>query len=353
MQLLSRSVGVNNASENCTVENIVQLPTTTEKDCPLLFYLFPQAMPIIYFILCCFGLLANIFEVTVFLKNITSWKSSGVVIINLVLADMITLFSFVPYAVYLNLNYSWTMGKLMCQITLFSMVLGTTANTTFICAISLERFFAIVFPIRFCHLCTVKNACIFSVFLWIIASVTPLAVLSNVQYKTHRGKDYYCGMLYNLESGLSLFIFSSLVFILFNVLVPLIIIVVSYIQICKTLQQFYKRKRAPGNKEKTMKLISSVIAVYLICWFPAQVMNTLTSSIYQMFRTCKNVCILTQVTNSCNELVNFLSILNACIDPVMYRLNHGFPCCLKLKNRAVSCGCCPRASHHQQPPPLN
>ncbi|XP_058881681.1 type-1 angiotensin II receptor-like isoform X2 [Acipenser ruthenus] len=349
--LLNRPFDENTTSENCTVHNSIQIPITIEKDCPLMFYLFPQTMSLIYFSLCSVGILANIFEVTVFLNNITTWKTSGIALINLAFADIITLFSFLPYTVYLNVNYNWTMGKLMCQITMSNIILGITGNTTFICALSLDRFIAIVFPIRFRNLRTVKNAWVLSVVLWMVASVMPLLVFPNVQYKIHRGRDGYCGTQYNLQNDTAPVFLSSLFYIVLNLLVPLIILVVTYILIVRTLQQFYKRKRATGNKEKTMKLISSVIALYLFCWLPSQLLSVILSGIYQSFVNCKNICMLTQIGNSFSEISNFLTIFNACIDPLVYRLSRGFSCCnFKLKCRDIMC--CPSVSQQQLSPSL-
>uniref|UniRef100_H3A8W0 G-protein coupled receptors family 1 profile domain-containing protein n=2 Tax=Latimeria chalumnae TaxID=7897 RepID=H3A8W0_LATCH len=287
-----------------------------------------------------FGILLNIFNIVMCFKRLEAWTIARVGAMNLAICDLLILLSILPLAVNLYFHYNWLMGRFLCFATHTSYFLGLTSNTMFICAISLDRFIAIVFPVRLRWVRTIKNAVITTVGLWLLSLALIALNCSTIVYREDTNHTQFCGVSVFSEQGVSGAIYSLFLYYSIKVIIPLIIVVPCYVLIVINLISFNKRRRRNQEaSERAMKQIAAVIANFLVCWTPGHLLEMIGSAIYIAFRTCENICGLTRLFNLLMEISQLLSLVNSCANPLIYHLHYREVFQLLKKNcvNAVNC----------------
>ncbi|RCN40813.1 7 transmembrane receptor [Ancylostoma caninum] len=107
------------------------------------------------------------------LKTVTTNKF----IASLAVSDLLVGLVVMPLSLYYKLhNDEWTLGYTWCQFHLVSGVFSTTASIVHLVAISLDRYFAIMFPTEYQRHCVSTSTLPYVVMIWVMA----LAVSSTL-----------------------------------------------------------------------------------------------------------------------------------------------------------------------------
>ncbi|KAK6057068.1 7 transmembrane receptor [Cooperia oncophora] len=106
------------------------------------------------------------------LKAVTTNKF----IASLAVSDLLVGMVVMPLSLYYKIhNDEWTLGYTWCQFHLVSGVFSTTASIVHLVAISLDRYFAIMFPTEYQRHSVSTSTLPYLVMIWLMA----LAVLSS------------------------------------------------------------------------------------------------------------------------------------------------------------------------------
>jgi hypothetical protein len=130
-----------------------------------------------------FGSIGNILSVIVFLKTKLRFLSSSYYLAALGINDTCFLLgSFVAWLDYLNVDiYN---KNYYCQFFTFMSGLCTFLSVWIVVAFTVERFIAVVYPLKRPTMCTVKRACVVLSGLFSIGSLIciPYAVFASPRY---------------------------------------------------------------------------------------------------------------------------------------------------------------------------
>ncbi|ETN85907.1 7 transmembrane receptor [Necator americanus] len=160
--------GEENATNASTTELLQQMQTRVHwgvSDVALLFLIMVVV----------FGNSLVIFAVLIDrkLKTVTTNKF----IASLAVSDLLVGLVVMPLSLYYKLNNDeWTLGYTWCQFHLVSGVFSTTASIVHLVAISLDRYFAIMFPTEYQRHCVSTSTLPYVVMIWVMA----LAVSSTL-----------------------------------------------------------------------------------------------------------------------------------------------------------------------------
>ncbi|XP_056145803.1 G-protein coupled receptor 183-A [Lampris incognitus] len=274
-------------------------------------------MPIFYTVVFIVGLSGNALALHVIRPNLKKMNSSTLLSLNLVISDLIFTFSLPFRVVYYALGFHWPMGEQFCKFTGLIFYINTYAGVNFMTCLSIDRFIAIVLPLRCGHyrtLRTVKYVCI-GMWLYVLAQTLPLIRMPML----HREPDNYTtcmeypnfDMLPYVE-----FILIGAVFMGYGI--PLLVILVCYSVLCSKLHLMAKTNHLTeksGRSRKAIGVICCVTLVFVICFSPYHI-----DILQYMIRKLVS-------EPSCKDLTNFqvslhftvcLMNLNSCLDPFIY-----------------------------------
>ncbi|CAH3195089.1 unnamed protein product, partial [Porites evermanni] len=224
-----------------------------------------------YVVIFLFAVIGNTVVLAVVYRNKTMRKTINFFIANMAFSDLIFTVISVPRVVTIvSFGYKWllhgTLGMIFCRMVPFVMEITIIVSVLNIVAISLERWLAVLFPLRtFIR----KKPCLLSIFgMWLIAIIvkipTPLA--------TYRCETY-CVVDFDLTFGAgSGRIYFKIVFVALYA-VPFAVTFVFNIAIIAIMN----RRGIPGNSisdaacrrhektnRKVMRMVLVVVAAFLI-----------------------------------------------------------------------------------------
>ncbi|WKY12872.1 hypothetical protein Q1695_004019 [Nippostrongylus brasiliensis] len=180
------------------------------------------------------------------LKSVTTNKF----IASLAVSDLLVGLVVMPLSLYYKLhNDEWTLGYTWCQFHLVSGVFSTTASIVHLVAISLDRYFAIMFPTEYQRHCVSTSTLPYLVMIWLMA----MAVSSTLfmEQKVHAVTICW------IDNPQYIVLSSLLSFFL-----PGVIVVYLYIKIFKKLrnhQLFMFGQSANRNADKKQSLPRVII----------------------------------------------------------------------------------------------
>ncbi|MBN3287081.1 OXGR1 protein, partial [Polyodon spathula] len=153
-------------------------PNCTNVDTLMKRYYLPAMYCIIFIV----GLLGNLFAITVYLVKMRPWKSSGIIMFNLVVTDFLYMLT-LPFLVYYYTNGdSWTMGDFMCRFVRFAFHFNLYGSILFLTCLSVFRYVAIVYPYRTQEVQKKRWGILLCTIVWATAAVavTPMTTMISL-----------------------------------------------------------------------------------------------------------------------------------------------------------------------------
>ncbi|XP_072252201.1 type-2 angiotensin II receptor-like [Leuresthes tenuis] len=127
-------------------------------------------IPTIYSIICVLGTIGNALAVCVLAHGSSSRKTvANTFMLNLCVSDLLFLLSLPLWAVYYSRGYSWPFGRVACKICGALNNLNLYASIFFITCMSMDRYLAIVHPLRSQSARDPKRARLMCILVWVLA----------------------------------------------------------------------------------------------------------------------------------------------------------------------------------------
>ncbi|XP_002731809.1 somatostatin receptor type 2-like [Saccoglossus kowalevskii] len=236
-------------------------------------------LSILWAIACVVGLIGNSLVIYVILRFSKMKTVTNTYILNLAIADELYLLG-IPFSISHFVMETWPYGTAWCKILLTNDIINQFASIYFLTVMSIDRYIAVVHPVKSVNIRTPRIANAVSGCVWalvlILVSWFTAAVRSD--YDERMGS-YGCGPNWIFLFGNSTLdqedwglVFSYFTFMM-GYIIPLLIICTAYILMLNRLRQV----GAPGSKgkktRKVTKLVTVVVGVFFICWSPYYILN--------------------------------------------------------------------------------
>ncbi|KAG7457123.1 hypothetical protein MATL_G00243230 [Megalops atlanticus] len=247
---------------------------------------------------------------------------------NLYLSSMafsdLLIFLCMPLDLYRIWRYRpWNFGDMLCKLFQFVSESCTYSTILNITALSVERYFAICFPLKAKVVVTKGRVRCVIFALWIVAflSAGPIFVLVGVEHEngTNSWETNECKATeYAIRSGLlTIMVWVSSIFFF----LPVFCLTVLYSLIGRKLWRRKKETIGPNmssrdkNNKQTVKMLAVVVFAFVLCWLPFHVGRYLISKSAEAGSP-----LMSLISQYCNLVSFVLFYLSAAINPILYNI---------------------------------
>ncbi|NWR63100.1 AGTR2 protein, partial [Bucorvus abyssinicus] len=275
------------------------------------FSLIPALFSVVFVL----GLLGNSVVVVVLCRHSGPKTVANIYIFNLAVADLLCLATLPFWATYYAQGYNWLFGSLMCKISSSVLCLNMFASIFFITCMSVDRYRAIVHPIR-SQRRTLQQAYFVALVMWGLACLSslPTFYFRDTHYIESLGVDA-CIMDFPHENYAKWSVATAFLKNALGFFIPLTVITMCYIWIRRHLlkaQEFGKNKQ---KMDKVLKLVAAVVAAFLISWLPFHVLTFLDALAHL---NVINNCDVTGIIDTTLPFSICMAFANSCINPLLY-----------------------------------
>ncbi|KAL7863433.1 hypothetical protein SRHO_G00124170 [Serrasalmus rhombeus] len=232
-------------------------------------------------------------------------------ILNLALSDLLFLLSLPFWAVYYSFDYDWIFGQLMCKLCGGLLTLNLYASIFFITCMSMDRYMAIVHPLksqRCRNLCRARVVCFL---VWFAAGLTTIPTMM-FRDTLHISSVTACVIHFHSHSW---FVGLALMKNILGFLLPFAIITSCYCSIGKHLLTAPGLDKSTSNLDRVLKMVGAVVLAFFFCWFPFHTLTFLDVLVsLKVLKACKVV----QTISLGLPFTICLGFSNSAINPFLY-----------------------------------
>uniref|UniRef100_W5NMK1 G-protein coupled receptors family 1 profile domain-containing protein n=2 Tax=Lepisosteus oculatus TaxID=7918 RepID=W5NMK1_LEPOC len=266
---------------------------------------FDALMAVLYLGVCVVGLAGNSLVIITILKLDKMESATTVYIFNLALADGLFMVG-MPFIALQNFHQRWVFGDLACKLVMILDGINQFTSVFCLTFMSIDRYMAVVNPIRFSKWCTPRRAKMISVFLWFFSllPVLPMAVHFTVIGST-------CSL--NPPGSFDMWWLTFIIYTFtLGFALPFIVMTACYASMLVNLKSGISRfqnRETQRLEKKLTKMVVAVVLVFAICWLPFYVFN---------FYFLRHPEDLTPAFAKGFEFVVLLSYSWSCANPILY-----------------------------------
>ncbi|XP_070691950.1 C-C chemokine receptor type 4 [Pempheris klunzingeri] len=261
-------------------------------------------LPVLYYSLFCLGLLGNATVLWILLQHIKLRTMTDVCLLNLVLSDLILAAS-LPLWAYNSENL------VSCKLMTGVYQLGFYSGTFFVTLMSVDRYLAIVHAVAAMRARTLRYGITASTIIWVMSVIVgiPQVIFATLEIDELCNTSY-CQPLYPDERQQFWKLLRNFSENTVGLFVCLPIMIFCYVKILIVLSKTRNSKKA-----KAVKLIFTIVCVFVVCWVPYNVTVFLqTLEELEILNTCK----ASQLINSAMGFAEIIALSHCCLNPVIY-----------------------------------
>ncbi|XP_054909569.1 ovarian cancer G-protein coupled receptor 1 isoform X5 [Poeciliopsis prolifica] len=230
----------------------------------------------------------------------------GVYLLNLTVSDLLYLASLPLWLQYIFRNDDWQHREWLCQLCGFLLYENIYISIGFLCCISMDRYLAVVHPLRFTSLRSMTAAWIASATLWLKEVAVGVVFFRHKEVSRDQTNQSVCFEHYPMmpwEYPVNYYRFSA------GFLFPLVILSVSYLSVLRAVGR--SAGTQPDQKTRIRQLVSSTVLIFLVCFSPYHV--------FLLLRTLfERDCIFIAGIFNYYHVSLLLTSLNCVADPALY-----------------------------------
>ncbi|XP_053686039.1 orexin receptor type 2-like [Sabethes cyaneus] len=302
------------------------------------------------------GLVGNALVCVAVYTNHTMRTVTNIFIVNLAVADFFVILFCLPPTVVWDVTETWFMGKAMCKVVIYFQTVSVTVSVLTLTFISIDRWYAICFPLRYKP--RPERAWRFIAVIWLIGILSDLPeflVLTTRRKKLRFDIKLFtqCVATWDKEKEKTFYI----VKFVFLYSLPLLFMTIAYFQIVRVL---WRSDTIPGHREsrtqpcgihstrstlncvgntstmgqlrarrKAAKMLVAVVIMFAGCYFPVHMLNVAryTFDINQ-----------SDIVAVLSLFSHWLCYANSAVNPVIYNFMSG-KFRREFKNALEKCHC--------------
>ncbi|XP_053183591.1 CX3C chemokine receptor 1 [Scomber japonicus] len=262
-------------------------------------------LTVLFYTLFGLGLLGNTTVIWILLRYIKMKTMTDVCLLNLAVSDLI-LASSLPLWAYSTQNI------VSCKLMTGIYQLGFYSGTLFVTLMSLDRYLAIVCAVAAMQTRTRRYGITASIIIWLIAVIMATPQVRYADIENNEGV-LKCLPLYPFEWRLFWNMQRNFSENTLSILLCLPIMIFSYVNILVVLS-----KSRNSKKDRAVKLIFTVVCLFVLCWGPYNV--TVFLKTLEIVEILGPDCELSKSIHSAMCFAEIIAASHCCVNPVIYAL---------------------------------
>lgn len=279
-----------------------------------------------------FGFIGNVLTIAVVHRERALHNTVNYLIVNMALSDLMIPLIVLPNRIFNLATYRsdevWLVtgdfGTALCKVFFFTADISSLVSILSLIFITVDRFCAIMFPLRAGTAPLARVNKILIVLTWILPALSFIPILYSYSLQKV-GNQTLCLSNYGvepLEEVRIQTIFYTLLFA-FYIMIPFFVLTVMYTMILAKLRQqdhsitaqSQSKKDRMVRYHKTRRVVFmalTIIVVFAVCWIP---LNVLVFMLYHHWKfDISRICYF----NILAFIVQFLSYTNPMLNPIIY-----------------------------------
>lgn len=307
-------------------------------------------VPIVFFIILIVGVAGNGVLVLTLLRHANMRNVPNTYVLSLALGDLLVILTCVPFTFTVYIVDSWPFGLILCKISECAKDVSIGVSVFTLTALSADRFFAIVDPMRKLHATggsrrATRFTIIIATAIWVLAIICAIPASFSFLKVIRVNKDVTIKVCYPFPEEFGPSYPRTVLICRFFVYyaLPLGVIAVFYLLMARHLVQ--STRNMPGEmqgqvrasvkqvkaRKKVATMVMAFVVVFAVCFFPQHVFM-LWFYIHPTAEMDYNA-----FWNAFRILGFCLSFMNSCINPIaLYCVSGTFR---KYFNRYLLCYC--------------
>lgn len=264
------------------------------------------------------GLIMNMVAMYIFTCTLKVRNETTTYMINLVASDLLFVLT-LPLRIFYFIRRDWPFGDTLCKLSVSLFYTNMYGSMLFLTCISVDRFLAIVYPLRSRELRTKRNAKIVCLAVWVLVlsgSLPTGFLLDSTPAQSGNSTGKFCFENFSANQWKSHL--SKVVIFIETVgfLIPLLLNVVCSAMVLHKLQKPKTITRGGKlNKVKILRMIMVHLFIFCFCFIPYNV----NLVFYSLVRTKKlSGCGVESVVRTIYPIALCIAVSNCCFDPVVY-----------------------------------
>lgn len=285
-------------------------------------------IPIVYGCNFVIGIVGNSMVVAVIYCYMKLKTVANIFVLNLAVSDLTFLITLPMWATFTATGYHWPFGGFLCKASAGLVIFNLYTSIFFLTALSIDRYLAIVHPVRSRRFRTVAYARITCVVIWLFAFAlsVPTAMTRDVHNITNSNTTV-CGILHpHIENAIrlkELLLAISLMKSLLGFLVPFIIIITCYCLIGRALLGArHIQKSSRSRDDEVLRMLAAAVLAFFLCWVPHQVFHLM--QVLTQLILVEN-CTILEIIDTVMPFTICIAYFNSCVNPIVYGfVGHNF-----------------------------
>ncbi|KAM6953945.1 B2 bradykinin receptor [Aplochiton taeniatus] len=233
---------------------------------------------------------------------------------NLAAADLVMVSCLPFWAVTIANGYQWAFGEALCKLLNVAISMNYYCSVLFLVLVSVDRYLALVQPMRPSRLrraAWAKRICL-GIWLFGFLLSLPILLFRTVTYVVDPGVDA-CILAYPHPGWM---IQHNVTQNILGFLVPVVVVTFCSCHIVAALSDDHASRVSGMRAErKATHLVLAVLAVFLFCWTPHQVMRFLDTLDY--FQVTPG-CLWGHILDISIQLSTYLAYSNSAANPFLF-----------------------------------
>ncbi|XP_053456292.1 C-C chemokine receptor type 5 [Nycticebus coucang] len=267
-----------------------------------------QLLPPLYSLVFIFGLVGNMLVVLVLIYCKKLRSLTDIYLLNLAISDLLFLLT-VPFWAHYAAS-QWDFGNTMCQLLTGFYFIGFFSGVFFIILLTIDRYLAIVHAVFALKARTVTFGVVTSGVTWMVAVLASLPGIIFTRSQKE-GLRYTCSLHFPHSQFQFWKNFQTLKMMILGLVLPLLVMVICYSGILKTLLRCRNEKK----RHKAVRLIFAIMLVYFLFWAPYNIVLFLNT--FQAFLGLDK-CSISNRLDQAMQVTETLGMTHCCINPVIY-----------------------------------
>ncbi|XP_077084061.1 type-1 angiotensin II receptor B [Siphateles boraxobius] len=273
-------------------------------------------IPIVYSCNFIIGIVGNSLVVAVIYFCLKLKTVANIFVLNLAVSDLTFLLTLPIWAIYTATGYQWLFGSFLCKAIAGMVLFNLYTSIFFLTALSIDRYLAIVHPVRSRRCRTVVYARVTCIMVWVVAFL--LSLPTALIRKTHLIHNINVTVCAILDKGdlSNVLVTLSLMKSVLGFLLPITIILTCYCLIGRALLKARDIQRnSRSNGDEVLSMLAAAVLSFFLCWAPHQILNFM--DMFLLLKVITN-CDVIEIIDTGMPFTICIAFFNSCMNPILY-----------------------------------